>query len=87
MRLLIKRLHPRVHGILRLFPLLRARHFALLHDFRPAHVAAEVEPACGGGQGDEGGDVELVELFFAAGTEVVVLVDFLRLALGDECMS
>lgn len=77
MRLLIERLHPRIHRVLFLFPLLCARHLALLHDFRAADIAAQIEAACACGQGDEGGHVELVELFFAAGTDVVVLVDFL----------
>jgi hypothetical protein len=40
MRLFVKFLHPSIHRVQFLFALLRARHLALLHDFRSADVAA-----------------------------------------------
>lgn len=77
MCLFIEFLHSGIDGVQLLFALLSARHFALLHDFRSTDITAEVESPRTGSQGDKRGDVELIELFLAAWTDIVVLIDFL----------
>lgn len=77
MRLFIEFLHSGIDGVQLLFALLSARHFALLHDFCSTDIAAEVESTRTGSQGDKRRDIELIELFLAAWTDIVVFVDFL----------